>query len=97
MGNYACRISTVNLDEALWIDFLRSYLFAVCGPQRVILFGYLRAHARALQVIMQAGNRPRPQCSPWLAPIEFIFGLMESYLRKTMHLAKPQNFRHCGV
>ena len=95
MGNYACRISTVNLDEALWIDFLRSDLFAVCGPQRVILFGYLRAHARALQVIMQAGNRPRPLCSPWLAPIEFIFGLMEAYLRKTMHLAKPQNFRRC--
>mmetsp|Transcript_12076 Transcript_12076/g.24489 ORF Transcript_12076/g.24489 Transcript_12076/m.24489 type:complete len:359 (+) Transcript_12076:122-1198(+) len=93
------RLQEENLNEEGWISFLQVDLFPHCGPNRVPMYDNLGSHVtpRAQQVIIQAGHKPlaRPPYSPWLAPIEFIFGLMEAHLRRPQHLANAGNFRRC--
>jgi transposase len=95
------RIQDENLDQAGWTDFLSKDVIPTCGPNRTFLFDNLKAHVtvRSTQLVIQAGHTPlaRPTYSPWLAPIEFIFGLMEAHLRRISHLVTRENFRCCII
>lgn len=101
IGTTWLRIQDENLDEAGWLDYLEKDVIPTCGPNRSFLYDNLKAHVtvRATQLIIQAGHTPlaRPTYSPWLAPIEFIFGLMEAHLRRISHLVTRENFRRCII
>jgi len=88
-----------NLNEEGWLDYLTHDVLPFCGPNRVLMYDNLRAHvtARATQLIVQSGHTPlaRPVHSPWLAPIEFIFGLMEAHLRRISPLVTRAYCRRC--
>ena len=91
----------INYVQELLAAYLEEDLLPVCGPRRTFMMDNLKAHVtpRALQVMIQAGHRPlaRPPYSPWLAPIEFIFGLMEAHLRRMQYIITKQNFRRCII
>ena len=99
IGSSWIRIRDENLNEEGWLDFLTRDVLPFCGPNRSFMYDNLRAHvtARATQLIIQSGHTPlaRPVHSPWLAPIEFIFGLMEAHLRRISPLVTSANFRRC--
>ena len=101
IGSTWILIQHENLDEAGWTDFLKNNVFPTCGPNRALLYDNLKAHVtvRATQLVIRAGHTPlaRPVHSPWLAPIEFIFGLMEAHLRRITHLVTRENFRRCII
>jgi transposase len=101
IGTSWLRIQDDNLDEAGWLDFLQQDVLPTCGPNRVLMYDNLRAHVtvRATQLVIRAGHTPlaRPVHSPWLAPIEFIFGLMEAHLRRISPMVTRENFRRCII
>jgi hypothetical protein len=101
MGNFAIELSADNVDNAGWISYLNTRLFPICGPSRVLLFDNLRQHvtAQSMQTILNAGRLPlpRPVYSPHLAPIKFIFGLIEAHLRRLQYKTTPQNFQNAVI
>ena len=102
MGNFAIELSADNVDNNSWIQYLNTRLFPICGPNRVLLFDNLLRHhvtPLSLQTIRHAWHMPlaRPTYSPHLAPIEYIFGLIEAHLRRLQYVIIPANFRNAVI
>ena len=86
-----------NVDSEKFSAFLEDEVFPHCGPARTLMWDNLAAHltAQVLAVVAHGGHRalPRPPYSPDLAPIEYIFGLIQARLKKYQFSLNEGNLR----
>ena len=86
------------VDSDKWCEFLDEQVFPHCGTNRALMYDNLSSHltAQAQATCVRAGHRqmPRPPYSPDLAPIEYVFGLIQSHLKKFQFKMNQRDFRH---